>query len=764
MGKRTIKLGKLGVAILEHQVGKIIGEDAINILKDEYKEHHALIQALNNSESRFKDEFDDKELVKAMFDDHSLNNLPSLESAFTSFYSLPTAPEFPLALSELISSDFSTLPEKQISDAIDKYLSIFREELALVDEQFQANSVAIATMRSEKHLETIAEEITSKNEIHEKPSLFLHQIASPPPDFTGRDKLMEIILSDVLANGKDRILIHGMGGIGKTVLVQMLSEKLRENYPDGHIFVDLRGVDDRAPLPPEEVMMHIIRSFIPKIELPKTSEEIPGIYQSVVQNRRFILFLDNVKDEDQVNLLLPSQGCLLFLTSRQVLVFPGLTAIGLKELPANDAILFLKRISPRIKSHDTAIADLCGNHPFALRLAASALEKHRDIRVDEYVKRFAKINTRLDMLPEVEGSLALSYELLSDELKKSLRLLTVFPSVFDRRACASIWEMGVEDTQDALSELLSLSLIEWDEKTARYSIHNLIRLFAVSKKSVTETFQSSIRHAAHFGSLLREVEQSYLQGHDEVVKALNIFDMDWNNIRAGQEWASTHTLTNDNAAYIAARYPFSGAYILQLRLSVETQLEWAWHALRAAQKIRDITILAACLHDVGVAKMMLDDNNGALKYYKRALRLTRMSGDRSNEGKTLDSIGSSFNFLDRPRRALVFHFAALEISQELKEEYHEGRYLNNIGIDYSLLNDQNCAIKYFKKGLALKRKSGDLDGEARTLINLSGEYENMEDLKRAIEYAENSLSIFKIIDIRAAKEVKQALVELSGNV
>ena len=207
---------------------------------------------------------------------------------------------------------------------------------------------------------------------------FLHQLPSPPADFTGREKELDELQEDI-QNGATISGLRGMGGIGKTALGMKLAEQLAKDYPDAQIFINLHGASDQQPLKPGQVMTHVIRSFLPEAKLPDEEGELAGLYRSVLHGQRALLFFDNARDEKQVLPLLPPQGCLTLVTSRQHFTLPGLRALNLETLAPREARALVRRIAGRVKAEEAdAIARQCGYLPLALRLATSILNRRLD--------------------------------------------------------------------------------------------------------------------------------------------------------------------------------------------------------------------------------------------------------------------------------------------------------------------------------------------------------------------------------------------------
>jgi len=103
------------------------------------------------------------------------------------------------------------------------------------------------------------------------------------------------------------------------------------------------------------------------------------------------------------------------------------------------------------------------------------------------VRRFEDTQQRLQL---VEASLSLSYELLSEELRERWRCLAVFINSFSDDAAAAVWEVTTDQTQHTLGQLVAASMVEWNETTGRYRLHDLAWLFADNKLSRADRISS----------------------------------------------------------------------------------------------------------------------------------------------------------------------------------------------------------------------------------------------------------------------------------
>ncbi len=497
------------------------------------------------------------------------------------------------------------------------------------------------------------------------PVLNLHQLPSPPRDFTGREGEMKELLTQLEQGGVTISGLWGLGGVGKTALALKLAEELTPHYPDAQFYLDLKGTT--SPVFPADAMAHIVRSYYPTSKLPDDPAELQGLYYSVLHDQRALLLMDNVRDGAQVEPLIPSAGCALLVTSRWHFTLPGLYAKDLDTLPPDDAHDFLLKIAARIGDQADAMVQLCGCLPLALRLAGSVLAERKSLGVPDYVRRLQDVRKRLEL---VEASLSLSYDLLTPELQRRWRMLAVFPQEFDVHGVASVWEKEDEATQEAaqeaLDELVRFSLVEWNETTKRYSLHDLVRLFAEAKLSEEECARAQRCHAEHYVQVADVADKLYLQGGESILRGLALFDVEWGNIQAGQAWAAAYA-ENDNAtARLCISYPQAGWYCLELRQHSRKKIHWGETALGAARQLKDRVAEGGHLGNLGLAYATLGDSHRAIEFYEQQLVIIREIGDRRGEGAALGNLGNAYADLGDAPRAIEFGEAALRLFEAIE--------------------------------------------------------------------------------------------------
>jgi tetratricopeptide (TPR) repeat protein len=573
----------------------------------------------------------------------------------------------------------------------------------------------------------------------------LHQLPPPPRDFVGRSKEMTELLQAVENSGVSISGLQGLGGIGKTALALKLAQHLESKYPDAQFYLDLKGAS-KQPLSPGEAMAHVIRAYHPTAQLPEDESSLQTIYLSELKGKKALLLMDNAASREQVLPLIPPPGCLLLVTSRTHFMLNGLVAKNLEALEAADAKQLLLKIAPRIGKCAEKIAELCGYLPMALELAASALHQFVMLTPEEYVQRLSDATKRLEL---VEASLSLSYDLLTEELQTLWRILAVFPNTFDTAAVAALWDLEVEKTQERLGELISYSLLEWNDTTRRYRLHDLLKLLAQARLNQEERYAAGKHHAIYYREVLTQAGGLYREGSNKITKGLALFDLERENIDSGQDWAAINADDKQGVTRLSMEY-FNAAYdLLGLRLHPRERIRWLEISLKAACKLDDKTFQGYSLGNLGNAYNDLGETHKAIQFQEQALLIYRETGNRRGEGITLGNLGLAYANLGETRKAIELYDQQLMITREIGFRLVEGKALNNLGIAYKDLGETRKAIELYEQRLEIAREIGDRRGEGMTLGNLGNAYYDLGETRKALKFQEQQLLIARNIgDLR----------------
>ncbi len=574
----------------------------------------------------------------------------------------------------------------------------------------------------------------------------------PPPtrDFAGRTEELEELRRVVGKHGGALIYgVRGLGGIGKTELGLKLVELVGDDYPDGHILVELGGASAQ-PLSSADAMASVIRAYEPQVRLPKTEEGLRRLYHQALKDRRAILLLDDAAGVEQVEPLLPHTGCLTLVTSRQRFALPKLHRLDLDALTPEAARELLLSLAPRLDAEAESIAELLGRLPLALRLAGSAFSERPDLEPGEYLHRLERRGERVGL---VKAAISSNYEDLPVEHQRLWRALAVFPGDFNVAAAAAVWAMEVDATKEVFGgALYPLSLVEY--RGGRYRLHDLARDFAGSRLEEEELQTAARRHAGRYVEVLRAADRLYEEGGEWMLKGLALFDTEWGNIQAGQAWATEHADNDIEAAQYCSSYPIAGVYCLDLRLHPDYRIYWLEAGRSAAASLGNRRVEGAHLGTLGLAYAELGRVKKAIGYYEQQLVIAREIGNRTSEGNALGNLGSACGRLGKTEKAIGYCEQRLVIAREIGDQRGEGSALGNLGLIYVALEDVEKAIGYSDQALVIYRKIGDRRNEGNVLSNLSSAYAALEDVEKAIGYSKQALVIYRELGDRGGEGVE----------
>jgi len=503
------------------------------------------------------------------------------------------------------------------------------------------------------------------------PPITLHQLRAPVPTFTGRTRHLKQIAAHLTPDEGGVALIAGlagMGGVGKTELAYAVAARLQEHYPDAQLMVELGGTTE--PITPQAALGQVIHAFVPDARLPDDLGTLRGLYCSQLRGKRVLLLLDDAADVGQVSPLLGAPpGVGVLVTSRHRLALPGLLRWDVDLLSLGQAVKLLRKTAPSRKDVGQAtwegVAELCGMLPLALRVAGATLETTPDLDGTTYATDLADEKRRLKALRlegdpkgDVGAALGLSVARLEGEHPERaarwtlLGLLPLAP--FDASLASAVWGrtaesegdlprlvvLEEEETQETLHTLVRRNLLDWDRKTRRYSLHDLLRLYARGRAQeqldAEELEAAQLRHALCILAVARWSNEWYLAGGDDLLTGLSLLDDILPHLRAAFTWAREGAAAARGVqARLAVLLPDAAAHPLDLRLVPREKIEWLEVATAAAHTLGDRKAEGSHLCILGLAYAALGEVRRAIEYYEQCLVIYQEIGDRQGEGAAL---------------------------------------------------------------------------------------------------------------------------------
>ncbi len=329
----------------------------------------------------------------------------------------------------------------------------------------------------------------------------------PVPDFVGRNDVVNRMIAKIRAAGERQPviqLIDGMPGSGKTTLAVHVARQLLGAYPDGQLFIDLRGHQDNLVDSATALVVLLRQLGVPAGRIPIDVDERRGLWRRELAARRVVIVLDNAADSQQVIPLLPvASSAVVLVTSRRRLVDldvgpPESLAVlspeeGLRLLAASAG-------AERVRAEPESAAEIvrrCGYLPLAIRLVGSRLAHRRSRRLSELAQQLAVTEPGLVTFGmgdrSVVSAFGASYEPLNDVAKRVFRLLGMHAGYYDVAMVAAMAGLPYATAGQILDDLVDRNLVE-EAESGRYRMHDLVRQYA--RERCLETDPAPARHTA----------------------------------------------------------------------------------------------------------------------------------------------------------------------------------------------------------------------------------------------------------------------------
>ncbi|MFF4903176.1 ATP-binding protein [Streptomyces sp. NPDC001068] len=324
------------------------------------------------------------------------------------------------------------------------------------------------------------------------------QLPPDPVAFQGREETLAAVraMAGQLTGPFRNVVISaigGMAGVGKTTLAVHWAHQEAERFPDGQLYVNLRGFDEQAqPLDPGEALGGFLGALgVPSTDLPAGTKERSALFRERVASLRLIVVLDNARGEEHVRPMLPlAPGCLTIITSREhmsgLAATEGAALIALEVWSETESLTALAaRIGgERVRAEPRAAAELvglCGGLPLAIAVLGAQLSMSPGLPLHVVVRELAE--ARLDALSvddrraDIRAVFSCSYRTLSAETARFFRYLALHPGpAASVESIASLVGVGMPSARRHLRELVSASLLSRDAE-GRYVLHDLVRAY-----------------------------------------------------------------------------------------------------------------------------------------------------------------------------------------------------------------------------------------------------------------------------------------------
>ncbi|MGZ0151942.1 helix-turn-helix domain-containing protein [Kribbella sp. WER1] len=581
------------------------------------------------------------------------------------------------------------------------------------------------------------------------------QLPPAAADFTGRSAQVGAILS-VLRDPSTvgLVTITGMGGIGKTTLAVHAAHKLTGNYPDGHLYLNLRGYGPGEPMTPADAQRHLLRSLGSDVaSIPDNVDEATALLRSQLAGRRVLMLLDNAADIAQVLPLLPGNaGSSAIITSRgSFATLPGARQILLDALSESESVDLLAGVigQSRVVAEPGAtqvLARYAGRLPLAIRLVGGRLATRPTWPIQHFVDLLHDEERRLDSLGSDETGVRAS-------IASSVHFLETSDRDLDRQAAAALPWLAVPDGTDMttgvaaatldlplrradaiVERLVDLNLLE-SAAPRRYRFHDLIRAYGreVADQTLSQADRDAamtrvLQYYAEAGWRCQELTHSTSPRLPLATVGISGLLPTFSNREASLRWMDAEQRNLTDRFRQAQQSGLAESVLLaELALSLfgyhESRRRWqemreiGAGAVELAQRNNRPATAAWLQHDGAIPDAETGAVPAAIARIQVALRMFAAIRDPFGQARCSSSLAYLLGMEGEVDDALAYGRIALSLSRTIGDPTLEGVSLIAVGGLYDRLGDFAAADKAFAEGIGLAVAADDSRGIFKRNLN-----------------------------------------------
>jgi DNA-binding SARP family transcriptional activator/tetratricopeptide (TPR) repeat protein len=604
------------------------------------------------------------------------------------------------------------------------------------------------------------------------------------PDFTGRDAELDRL--DALLNQDDRgarnaiviTVVTGTAGVGKSTLALYWAHRVRNLFPDGQLYVNLRGFGPAgSAMEPAEAIHGFLEAFaVPSERMPLDLDDRAALYRSILADLRVLVVLDNAHDVDQVRSLLPgSPGCLVLVTSRNrltsLVATDGARPVELDLLPDAEARRLLSsRLGPdRVASEPTSIDEIikaCAGLPLALVVAASNAVANSRLPLSALAGELRKTEGRLDALgagdqyTDVRAVFSWSYGALSPPAARQFRMLGLHagPDIA-MSAAASLAGVPLAQARRELADLVRAHLItEW--ASGRFVMHDLLREYAhelsMIHDSAADRRLAVHRILDHYLHTAYAADQLLHPRRDDPIALaplpLLVSTQTLADHRDAVAWLATERQVLLAALRQAVSYGFD-AHVWQLAWAVTTYFDRHGHwydaaasheeGLKAAQRLGDVRAQAIIHCCLGGAYCRLDRYSAGHEQLRRALEHYEVLGDQAGQAHVHRTLTWVLDRQGRYQEALTHAELAIDLFRSAGRPAGQAHALNAAGWFHILLGAPGEGLRLCQRALDMQREIADQLGQAETLDSIARAHTSLARYDEATACYRQALQLYR---------------------
>ncbi|GAA1530733.1 AfsR/SARP family transcriptional regulator [Kribbella lupini] len=539
------------------------------------------------------------------------------------------------------------------------------------------------------------------------------------------------------------VVVTGMAGVGKTTFALHWAHRIADRFPDGQIYLNLRGFDPARPtLTVQEALMALFDSLgVRASHLPDDVDRQAAYLRSLVAGKRLLILLDNVRDAEQVRPLLPGGStCLVIVTSRNQLrslsVHDGADLIELDVLSSQDALHLLdRRLGPAHPQDSTELAEIaerCGRLPLAIAVVAARVATAPHFSLSAALAELRDQQGVLDAFMDVDAVVDVrsvfswSVQALSEPAAELFQLMALHRAMScDESAAASLIGRPLPLVRRLLGELLTANLIFAGEP-GRYMYHDLVRLYAAELAAGLPADQrrSAIHRLLDHYAISAQNADFTINPHrpqvDPIEPQPGVVVLESTSYEQAFGWFATEHEPLLSAMSLAVDEGFD-EHVWRLARVLDTFLyrtgRWRQSlasdetGLAAADRLGDRVLQARFHNSLGRGHVRLKQYDEAHAHLVRAISMYEEEGETDRAANGYATLATLASDRGDAHEAIRLYRQALELTGD---PVIRAMAINNLGNAYSNLGDHGQALTLCLESLRLWGEVGDRHGEANT--------------------------------------------------
>ncbi|MPZ83920.1 MAG: tetratricopeptide repeat protein [Actinophytocola sp.] len=567
--------------------------------------------------------------------------------------------------------------------------------------------------------------------------------------------------------------VEGVGGVGKTALVLFWAQRNLARFPDGQLFVDLRGFDvSGVPASASAVLSGFLVSLgVEPAAIPADQDAAAALYRSLLSDKQMLVILDNALDGAHVLPLLPGDSsCAVVVTSRRHLAglrMRGASRIRLDSLPSADAQAFLaRRIGDFVDAEPAAVDTLlrcCAGLPLALAIVAARTSDHPEFPLAVLASELEEESVGLSAFDAGDGTsdlravLSWSSAALDDDEARTFRMLGAagLPEI-GCEAAASLMARPATTATQVLRALEAKYLVR-QHTPGRFRMHELVRRHAAELSSSADTTHArsaALRRLGDFYLHTARAADELLYPHRTPVPAPDLAagcgPVSPVDDTAALEWFVREHQQILAVQRTAMRWGWS-EHVWQLSRALDTyhyrrsllreNVDSSRLGASAADLMGDETVRALAHRQLGRAYTRSGQLADAEASLWLALTLTRRAGDTVGEAHTLHDLARTCSLSGRTEQALIHSTSAMTLYRAAGNSVGEAHALNAQGRQHAVLGSHERARRCCQSALSLHEASGNTSGQLATLETLGFIARETERHAEALDYYSRGLAL-----------------------